>query len=232
MLAPDVVVRVEDLELLVADRQLLGQAELEVRGGEIVAVVGPSGSGKTTLLQALAGIIVPDRGRIWLAGTEITGASPDERARRRLATVGFVFQFGELLPELSVEENVGLPLRLMGRGRRAAAASAQASLEAVGAAHLGEQSPLTLSGGEVQRAAVARALVAHPKVVLADEPTGSLDRSSGHVLWDLLVSTCRELSTAVIAVTHNLELAARADQVLRLSDGRLEPAAAARPALI
>lgn len=215
--------RARDLAFGVAQRKLLDGIDLDVAPGEMIAVVGPSGSGKTTLLQVLAGIKVPDAGSIWLGDEELTGASTDARARLRLAHIGFVFQFGELLPELSVQENVGLPLRLLGRRRGDADTAASEMLELVGVHDLGPASPLTLSGGEVQRIAVARALVHRPVVVLADEPTGSLDRANAKAIWSLLSDIAKHLATAVVVVTHNLELAASADRTLELGDGRLRP---------
>jgi putative ABC transport system ATP-binding protein len=192
---------------------------LEIGGGETVALVGASGAGKSTLLALLAGLDQPSAGRIWLAGTEITSLTEDERARLRAERVGFVFQAFHLLPSLTALENVMLPLELAGRtGARDAAA---AMLSRVGLAGRKGHYPRQLSGGEQQRVALARALVMQPAVLFADEPTGNLDTATGHAIWQLLFDLNAEVGTTLVLVTHDGELARRCGRVLHMTAGRL-----------
>jgi predicted ABC-type transport system involved in lysophospholipase L1 biosynthesis ATPase subunit len=186
-----------------------------------VALVGPSGSGKSTLLHLAGGLDVPDAGTVRLDGRDLSGLSVAERARLRRRDVGFVFQFFHLLPSLTVAENVELPLLLDGRRGRAARATAEAVLERVGVAHRAAHLPGELSGGEMQRAAIARALVGGPRLVLADEPTGNLDSATGRAVLDLLSSLVREAGTTLVMVTHDEAAAERTGRVVRLLDGRL-----------
>jgi putative ABC transport system ATP-binding protein len=200
----------------------------EVRGGEVVAVLGPSGSGKSTLLLCLAGIIPPDQGEVVYRGRSLGSLSDSTLTRLRRDEFGFVFQFGQLVPELTALDNVSLPLRLAGLKRRDAEARAHERLgrldvDDVAAKRIGE-----MSGGQSQRVAVARALVTGPRVVFADEPTGSLDSLNGELVMDLLVSAAREQGTTVILVTHETRVAAYADRELVIRDGKL--AAASVPA--
>jgi ABC-type lipoprotein export system ATPase subunit len=203
-------------------RRVLDGVNLEVEPGEVVAVLGRSGSGKSTLLHLLGGLDPPDSGEIILAGQRLTGRTNRALARIRLRHVGFVFQQFHLIEELSGAENVLLPTRLPGAppdgGRRAAALIEELGLDAV-ADHL----PHELSGGEQQRFALARALVNGPELVLADEPTGSLDRESGATVLELLAGL---RGRAMVIVTHEPDAAAIADRVLALEDGRLGPGAA------
>jgi putative ABC transport system ATP-binding protein len=193
----------------------------EVRGGEVVAVIGPSGSGKSTLLLCLAGIIPPDAGEVVYRGRTLGALHDSTLTRLRRDEFGFVFQFGQLVPELTALENVSLPLRLAGLRRRDAEARAHGRLgrldvDDVAGKRIGE-----MSGGESQRVAVARALVTGPRVVFADEPTGSLDSLNGELVMDLLVSAAREQGTTVILVTHEARVAAYADRELVIRDGKL-----------
>lgn len=193
---------------------------LTVAGGELVAVVGPSGSGKSTLLHLLAGVDVPDAGRVVVAGAALHALSEDARAAIRRRTIGLVFQACNLVPLLTALENVALPLLLDGEPPRRARARALAALAAVGLAERAARTPDRLSGGEAQRVAVARALVADPPLVLADEPTGSLDAKSAEGVLTLLRDATAG-GTAIVLVTHDPRAAARADRVIRLVDGRI-----------
>jgi putative ABC transport system ATP-binding protein len=198
-------------------------ADLAVDRGEIVAVMGPSGSGKTTLLHCLAGILVPARGEIRFAGERIDSLGETERSRLRRERFGFVFQFGQLVPELTVEENVALPLLLGGQRRAAAVREAGDWLTRLGLDGLGKRRSGELSGGQAQRVALARGLVAGPEVLFADEPTGSLDSLTGEQVMDLLVASAREQGTTVVLVTHEPRVAAYADREVVVRDGRVRP---------
>jgi ABC-type lipoprotein export system ATPase subunit len=196
----------------------LAGVTLEVDAGEFVAVVGPSGSGKSTLLHLAGGLDQPDGGCVRVNGRDLAGASVGERAGLRRREIGFVFQFFHLLPTLSVAENVSLPLLLDGRRDDDRVA---ALLERVGLADRARHLPGELSGGEMQRTAIARALVAGPRLILADEPTGNLDSATGEEVFDALTSQVREASATLVTVTHDAAAANRADRTLRLRDGRL-----------
>jgi putative ABC transport system ATP-binding protein len=198
----------------------LDDASFSVHPGEVVAVMGPSGSGKSTLLHCLAGIIRPDAGSVTYAGREITGLSDAERSALRRSDFGFVFQFGQLVPELSCVENVALPLRLGGVRRKEAERTAQEWLERLEVGDTARKRPGDISGGQGQRVAVARALVASPKVVFADEPTGALDTLNGERVMSLLTDTARRQNTAVVLVTHETRVAAYSDREIVVRDGR------------
>jgi len=193
-----------------------------LRAGEMAAVVGASGAGKTTLLHVLGGLEAVDAGDVRLGSFEVTRAGAAALARWRGREVGFVFQSHRLLADLSAEENVALPLLVGRKGRREALAQAQAMLERVGLAARLRHAAGELSGGEQQRAAVARALVTRPRLVLADEPTGNLDARTGEEVGALLLSLCREARACVLVATHNETLAGLCDRRLELRDGRLE----------
>jgi putative ABC transport system ATP-binding protein len=197
----------------------LGGVDLAVARGELVALVGPSGSGKSTLLQLAGGLDVPDAGRVVVGGRDLATLSAAERARARRRRIGFVFQFFHLLPTLTVAENVELPLLLDRRRDRAARVGAL--LERVGVEHRAGHLPSELSGGELQRAAIARALVAGPELLLADEPTGNLDSATGAAVLALLAEVVAEAGTTLVMVTHDEAAARRADRALHLRDGRL-----------
>lgn len=213
-----------DLSLEVPGRRLLDEVGFEAKAGECLAVMGPSGSGKTSLLNCLCGIATPSGGSVRINGMELTGLGPSKRAAFRLRRVGMVFQFGELLPELSALENVALPLRLMGSSRREAERKAEAWLERLGLGGRGGEHPDILSGGEIQRVGMARALVHEPALVLADEPTGALDEENTVLMAKLLVETAKELGATVIITTHDPLVGSRANRVLRLREGCLVPA--------
>ena len=201
---------------------------LAVDAGEVVAVTGPSGCGKSTLLHAAAGVIRPQAGEVSLLGHELRALDEAERTRLRRERVGIVLQFGQLVPDLSVLENVALPLLLAGHERAAARTAAAAWLERVGLDASAASVPGELSGGESQRAAVARALVTGPAVIFADEPTGSMDTAGGERLLDLLLGAARDRGAAVVLVTHDNLVAARADREVRLRDGAVEAEAVLR----
>ncbi|HEY8547751.1 MAG TPA: ABC transporter ATP-binding protein [Acidimicrobiales bacterium] len=196
-------------------------ADVEVATGEILAIMGPSGSGKSTLLHCLAGILTPDEGEVWFDGTRIDRLRDRARTELRRRRFGFVFQFGQLVPELPAIENVALPLLLEGRPRAAALAAAVPWFERLRLAGLERRRPGQLSGGEAQRVAMARALVSEPDVVFADEPTGSLDSLAGELVMDLLVDSARAQGTTVVVVTHEPRVAAYADREVVVRDGRV-----------
>src|ERR687896_181350 len=198
----------------------LAGAGLEVDAGEIVAVMGPSGSGKSTLLHCLAGILRPDSGTVTFEGRELSALADAERSALRRSRFGFVFQFGQLVPELTCRENVALPLRLDGMPRRRAERRADELLERVDVTAVAGQRPGRVSGGEGQRVAVARALVTDPRVLFADEPTGALDSLNGERVMELLTTAARERGTAVVLVTHEARVAAYSDREVVVRDGR------------
>jgi putative ABC transport system ATP-binding protein len=198
----------------------LVDAGISVGAGEVVAIMGPSGSGKSTLLHCLAGILVPDAGRIVYDGHDVTRMSDAERSALRRRDFGFVFQFGQLVPELTCLENVAMPLRLDGTRRRAAEARAGELLERLEVADVARSTPGRVSGGQGQRVAVARALVTRPRVVFADEPTGALDSLNGERVMELLVAVARETDAAVVLVTHEARVAAYAHREVVVRDGR------------
>jgi putative ABC transport system ATP-binding protein len=202
-------------------------ADIEVAAGEIVAVMGPSGSGKSTLLHCLAGILTPDAGEVWFDGRRLDRLSDRARTELRRRRFGFVFQFGQLVPELPAIENVALPLLLEGRSRGEALAAASPWFERLRLDGLEARRPGQLSGGEAQRVALARALVGGPDVVFADEPTGSLDSLAGELVMDLLVDSARAQGTTVLVVTHEARVAAYADREVVVRDGRVRAAAGA-----
>jgi putative ABC transport system ATP-binding protein len=195
-------------------------AGLAIRAGEVVAVMGPSGSGKSTLLHCLAGILRPDGGSVRYRDVEVTALSDAGRSALRRTEFGFVFQFGQLVPELTCLQNVALPLRLARTGRRAAERAAAEWLERLDVADVAGKRPGETSGGQGQRVAVARALVARPSVVFADEPTGALDSLNGERVMELLVDTARGSGAAVVLVTHEPRVAAYADREIVVRDGR------------
>ncbi|MFF2699532.1 ABC transporter ATP-binding protein [Streptomyces cyaneofuscatus] len=198
----------------------LDGASFSVHPGEVVAVMGPSGSGKSTLLHCLAGIITPDSGTITYAGRELSAMSDAERSALRRSDFGFVFQFGQLVPELTCVENVALPLRLNGVKRKAAERTAREWMERLEVEDLGAKRPGEVSGGQGQRVAVARALAGSPKVIFADEPTGALDSLNGERVMELLTEAARSSNAAVVLVTHEARVAAYSDRDVTVRDGR------------
>lgn len=207
-----------------AGRRLLDGIDLTVPAGECVAIMGPSGVGKTSLLNCIAGITAPAAGSVVVDGVELSAMASRDRAAFRLRRMGLVFQFGELLPELTAAENVALPSRLMGLPRDAAADRALALLERFGLADRAASHPQDLSGGQQQLVGLARALAHDPALVLADEPTGMLDEANTTRVADLLVRVSRELGAATVLVTHDRHVASRAGRVLTVADGALTAA--------
>jgi putative ABC transport system ATP-binding protein len=199
----------------------LDGADFTVRAGEVVAVMGPSGSGKSTLLHCLAGIVRPDSGTVHYDGRPLSEMPDSERSALRRGAFGFVFQFGQLVPELTCGENVALPLRLGGVRRREAQARARDWLERLEIADVAGKLPGSVSGGQGQRVAVARALVTSPRVVFADEPTGALDSLNGERVMRLLTEAARESRAAVVLVTHEARVAAYSDREVVVRDGRV-----------
>ncbi|WP_347404819.1 ABC transporter ATP-binding protein [Micromonospora sp. WMMD1102] len=202
------------------DNAVLHQTSLTVHHGESVAVMGPSGSGKSTLLYCLSGVLTPDSGDVFFDGIRVNELSDSRRAELRRSDFGFVFQFPGLLPELSADENVALPLMLAGTRRREAVSRARRMFPALGLDGLERRRPGELSGGQAQRVAIARALILEPAVVFADEPTGALDTETGDHVMSLLVSTLRARQAALVLVTHDERVAGRCDRIVRVVDGR------------
>ncbi|MCX5399422.1 ABC transporter ATP-binding protein [Streptomyces sp. NBC_00102] len=209
-----------DLRKTYGTTPALDGASFSVRPGEVVAVMGPSGSGKSTLLHCLAGIITPDSGSVEYAGRELSTMSDAERSALRRTEFGFVFQFGQLVPELTCVENVALPLRLSGVRRKDAERTALHWMERLEVENVAGNRPGEVSGGQGQRVAVARALASSPKVLFADEPTGALDSLNGERVMELLTEAARSAGTAVVLVTHEARVAAYSDRDVTVRDGR------------
>jgi putative ABC transport system ATP-binding protein len=201
----------------------LNEVSLEVAKGESLAVMGPSGSGKSTLLHLLAGLDAPSSGEIYLDGAPISRMSDDEITVFRRRNIGFVFQFFNLLPTLSAEENVALPLLLDGQGMKSARPKAARMLELVGLGHRRLHRPDELSGGEAQRVAIARALAFEPALLIADEPTGNLDSRSGEEVLSLIRDLAQRYRLTVVMVTHDRRAAAYSGRIVMLKDGELAP---------
>ena len=223
------LVEARNLFLSFGETPALRGASLGVRQGEIVAVMGPSGSGKSTLLHCLAGILVPDQGEVSYGGQRLDRLSDERRSALRRDRFGFVFQSGQLVPELTAEENVALPLLLSGTRRGPAMTAARKWFAALGLDGLEQRRSGELSGGQAQRVALARGLVTEPQVLFADEPTGSLDSVSGELVMDLLTAAVGEHGTTVVLVTHDARVAAYADREVVVRDGKVSTLTGAKP---
>ncbi|GEC07278.1 macrolide ABC transporter ATP-binding protein [Streptomyces spinoverrucosus] len=220
---PEPLLAARDLTKAHGRTEALRGASVELHAGEILAVTGASGSGKSTLLHCLAGIVRPDGGSVSYGGERVDRLPERRLSELRRTEFGVVFQFGQLIPELTALDNVALPLMLGGAGRREARDRAGEWLERFGVRGQGELRPGEMSGGQAQRASLARALVTGPRVVFADEPTGALDSLAGEQAMTALVHTAREAGTSVLLITHDAQVAAYADREIRLSDGVVVP---------
>ncbi|MFG2569851.1 ABC transporter ATP-binding protein [Streptomyces sp. NPDC048567] len=217
----DAILRATGLELSYGSQRAVSGVDFTLRAGEVCAITGSSGSGKSSLLHCLAGVVAPTRGDVYFGGVGFRSLDDDELSAVRRERFGFVFQYGELLPELTVEENAALPLRLAGRRKAAAHEVAGEVLGRLGLAELRQRRTSQISGGQSQRVAVARALVHRPAVVFADEPTGALDSANADAVLEEFLSLARSQDTAVIMVTHDAAVAARADTRYTMTDGAL-----------
>jgi putative ABC transport system ATP-binding protein len=218
---PGTIIEARNIVKSFGETPALRGATVAAGQGEILAVMGPSGSGKSTLLHCLAGILVPDEGQAWFAGQRLDTLGEDRRSQLRRDRFGFVFQSGQLVPELTAEENVALPLLLGGTRRIPAITEARKWFGRLGLDGLERRRSGELSGGQAQRVALARGLVSGPEVLFADEPTGSLDSVSGEFVMNLLTAAAREQGTTVILVTHDARVAAYADREVIVRDGKV-----------
>ena len=199
----------------------LAGVDIDIPSGQALAIMGPSGSGKSTLLHCLSGILTPTSGEICLCGKNVSGLPDKSRSRLRLKHFGFVFQDGQLVPELPANENVALPLMLSDASRRTAISAADDWLRRLGLEDEANRRPGEMSGGQAQRVAIARALAASPAVVFADEPTGALDQATGHEVMQLLTTTCRMSGATLVVVTHDPQVAAWCERLVEIRDGRI-----------
>lgn len=218
--APPVLLSAADLVKSFGPTPALRGADLVIRPGEIVAVMGASGSGKSTLLHCAAGILPPDAGSVLFDGEDLAALTDRDRVELRRTEFGFIFQFGQLIPELTCLQNVAMPLRLGGMRRKPAEVAAGAWLERLDVAQVAGARPAEVSGGQAQRVAVARALIAGPSVIFADEPTGALDTLQGEKVMGLLTRAVRETGAALVLVTHEPRVAAYSDRDVVVRDGR------------
>lgn len=218
---PAPLIRARGLRRWFGQTEALRGIDLDIARGEVVAVMGPSGSGKSTLLHCLAGVLVPDGGAVSYNDQVISELGEGARSRLRLTEFGFIFQFGQLLPDLSAVDNVTIPMLLAGRKRSSALLEAREWLGQLGLADLAHKFPEELSGGQAQRVAVARALGMRPKVVFADEPTGSLDSLAAEGVLTAMLDLVRASATTVVMITHDPRTAAYADREVVIRDGQL-----------
>ena len=219
----DVIIKADDIKKSYGETHAMRGISLEIKRGEVLAIMGPSGSGKSTLLHTLAGIIKPDSGKVYFSGSRIDNLNDHGRTMLRRTKFGFVFQFSQLVPELTAIDNVAVPLLLNGTPRGEAYHRAEQRLNKVGITdaklnHLANQ----LSGGQIQRVAIARAMVINPEVLFADEPTGSLDSLNSELVMKMFIKTAKENGTTVVMVTHEPTIAAYADREIIVRDGRVE----------
>jgi putative ABC transport system ATP-binding protein len=221
------LVEVRDLTVRYGETTALEQARLSVEPGARIAVMGPSGSGKSSLVHAIAGVVAPSSGEVWFEGERLDTRSEAARSRVRLARMGLVFQFGDLVPELTLVENVMLPLQLLGTKAAAARARALELMELLGVAQLADRRTGAVSGGQAQRAAVARALAHRPSLLLADEPTGALDSLTAERVLDAMVEVATEVGAALVVVTHEAVVASHLDTLVTVRDGRVAVGASA-----
>ncbi|MER7625064.1 ABC transporter ATP-binding protein [Streptomyces sp. NPDC126503] len=217
----DIILRAESVDLFYGTHQAVRSADFSLERGEVAAIMGSSGSGKSSLLYCLAGILPPSNGKVVFDGIELSSLPDGELSALRRGRLGFVFQYGELLPELTAEENAALPLRLAGISKEHAHAVAAQVLGRLGMSDFLRQRTSKLSGGQSQRVAVARALVHRPDVVFADEPTGSLDSSNADTVLSEFLYLARRQKTAVVIVTHDSTVASKADKQYTMTDGVL-----------
>jgi len=227
VVAGSTICEARNVVLSFGETPALRGADLSVRRGEVLSVMGPSGSGKSTLLHCLAGILVPDSGEVTFDGQRLAAMREEQRSRLRRDRFGFVFQFGQLVPELTAEENIALPLLLGGMRRGEALASARTWFERLELDGLERHRAGEMSGGQAQRVALARGLVAHPDVLFADEPTGSLDSLTGELVMSLMTTSARAEGTTVVLVTHEPRVAAYADREVIVRDGKVTAAVGA-----
>ena len=224
-----VIMSARGLEMSFGRTHALRGVDLDLLAGEVLAVTGPSGSGKSTLLHVMAGVLVPGAGRVDYHGgdvsQDITALDEAARSRLRLKEFGFIFQFGQLLPDLSALDNVTIPLLLAGTARRRALAQARETLGELGLSEHLDKRPTQLSGGQAQRTAVARALVTNPRLLFADEPTGSLDSLAAERTMEVLLSSVRSRGAGLVIITHDARVAAYADREVTVRDGRISPEA-------
>ena len=219
----DVIIKADDIKKSYGETHAMRGISLDIKRGEVLAIMGPSGSGKSTLLHTLAGIIRPDSGKVYFSGSRIDNLNDHGRTMLRRTKFGFVFQFSQLVPELTAIDNVAVPLLLNGIPRGEAYHRAEQWLNKVGITdaklnHLANQ----LSGGQIQRVAIARAMVINPEVLFADEPTGSLDSLNSELVMKMFIKTAKENGTTVVMVTHEPTIAAYADREIIVRDGRIE----------
>ena len=219
----DVIIRTDDIKKSYGETHAMRGISLDIKRGEVLAIMGPSGSGKSTLLHTLAGITKPDSGKVYFNGSRIDNLNDRQRTMLRRNKFGFVFQFSQLVPELTAIDNVAVPMLLNGIDKKTAYHKAEQWLNKVGISdaklyHLANQ----LSGGQIQRVAIARAMIINPEVLFADEPTGSLDSLNSELVMKMFIKTAKENGTTVVMVTHEPTIAAYADREIIVRDGRIE----------